>query len=136
MTWKPTIKLYASDGTTPVYTFSNVIDLPDQDIDNPDFVEHTNLRSQGSIIIPGGNKTYAFRIRGVLSASNYTALRVLMTAMQSAIVNNTNYVLKVDASISTTDSYNVKRLKSISWSGSAKKTKIQYYEVEFLAYSW
>lgn len=136
MPWKPTIKLYASDGTTPVYTFANVIDLPDWPNDNPSSVILENLRSQGAIVIPGGNKSYTFRIRGVLTADSYTNLMTAINALKTAIVNNTNYVLKIDTSVSSTDSINVKRIVPISWEGPARKTKIQYYVVEFLALSW
>jgi len=136
MSFTPTIKLYQDDGSTPVYTFEHVLDLPDQDTDNPDSVELQNLRSQGSIVLPGGDKAYKFRIRGIISAADYTALRVAMKALKTAITNNTSFVLKVDASISTTDSYNVKRIVPINWDGPERKTKIQYYTVEFLANSW
>ena len=105
----PTTKLYADDGFTLVYTFENVIDLPDQDVDNPSNVEHTSLRSQGSINIAGGDKSYPFKIIGVLTASDYASLRIAMKAMKTAITNNTNFVLKVANSATDTDSYNLKR---------------------------
>lgn len=132
----PTITLYEDDGSTPVYTFENVLDLPDQDVDNPSYVELSNLRSQGSINISGGDKSYPFRILGVITSTDYSSLRTAMKAMKTAITNNTNFVLKVVNSITDTDSYNVIRKAKIDFTGPARKTKIQYYTVEFLANSW
>ena len=136
MAWTPTIVLYEDDGSTPVYTFANVLDLPNLFTDNPGFVEHQNLRSQGSIVIAGGDKAYSFTVRGVITAANYTALATAMNALKTAITNNTNFVLKIDTSVSTTEDINVKRVSPIIWEGPARKTKIQYYTIEFLANSW
>ncbi len=136
MTWIPSIKLYESDGTTPVYTFEHVLALPDWPNDNPGSVTLENLRSKGAIVIPGGDKSYTFRVRGVLTAANFTDLMTAINGLKSAIDNNTSYVLKIDTSVSTSDSINVKRISPIIWEGPDRKTKIQYFTIEFLANSW
>jgi len=127
----PTIKLYDSDGVVLQYTFEYVLDLPDQNIDNPDNVKLTNLRSKGQIVIPGGDKAYEFRIFGILRSTDYSNLKIAMDLLSSSIANNTSYVLKVVNSISDTDSYNVIRTSPIEWRGPARKTNIQYYTVTF-----
>jgi len=136
MSFVPSIILYASNGSTPVYTFEHVLDLPDWPTDNPSSVILENLRSQGAIVIPGGDKSYIFRIRGVLTSDSYTNLMTAINALKDAIVNNTNYVLKIQTSVSATDDINVKRITPILWEGPARKTKVQYYVIEFLAESW
>jgi hypothetical protein len=136
MTWYPTIKLFASNGSTLVYTFEHVLDLPDWPNDNPSSIVLDNLRSQGAIVLPGGNKAYKLTLKGVLSKADYNALIIAMASIKSSIVANTPYVLKIDTSISTTDNINVKRILPISWEGPTRKTKIQYYTIEFLAGCW
>lgn len=136
MAWKPTFKLYQSDSASLQYTFDNIIEIKGWPSDNPDFVELINLRSQGSIIIPGGNKSYEITLRGVLQASNYTALTTAMFALKSAIVNNTRYVLKIDKSNSATDDIKVIRVLPIIFEGPTKRTTWQYFRVVLLANSW
>lgn len=136
MSWKPTFKLYQSDGLTLQYTFSNIIEIQGWPNDNPDFVEHTNLRSQGSIIIPGGDKAYEIKLRGVLQSTNYTNLTTAIFTLKSSIANNTRYVLKLDKSSTVTDDIKVIRIQSITFDGPVVRNKWQYYTVTFLANSW
>ena len=96
----PKHKIYADDGVSLVYTIEDVIRRdPAFDIDNPDFVEHTNKRSAGSIIIPGGDAPYDISIYFRLGASNYTNLMTALYAMQTAIVKNTHFYLKYDLTL-------------------------------------
>lgn len=136
MSFVPSFKLYASNGTDLVYTFDDVIEIIGWPTDNPDYVEHTNLRSQGSIIIPGGDKAYNIIIRGVLRSTDYENLTIAMLALRDTIDNNTNYVLKLDKSSTTTDDINVMRIQPITFEGPAKRTKWQFYSVPLLANSW
>ena len=113
----PKHKIYASDGNTLVYTIENVIRRePAFEIDNPDYVEHTNLRSAGSIIIPGGDASYDISIYFRLGASNYTNLMTALYAMKTAIVKNTHYYLKYDLTLvndENLESIKVMRLQPI-----------------------
>mgnify|MGYP001251275721 CR=1 FL=1 len=135
MTWKPSFILYAANGTTPVYTFEHVQNLPDWQTDNPSNIEITNLRSQGSINIPGGDKSADLNIQGVLIAANYEALTTAVFALTAAVVANTNFILKIDKSPSTTDSIRVKRVVGIKWEESKRLTMIKY-TVTFRTLSW
>ena len=135
MTWRPSVILYATNGTTPVYTFMYVQNLPDWQTDNPSNIEITNLRSQGSINIPGGDKSADITVQGILIADDYTALTTAVFALTAAIVANTNYVLKIDKSPSSSESIRVKRVVGISWDES-KRTTMQKYTVTFKTLSW
>ena len=135
MTWHPRFRLYAADGTTPVYEFEYVQNLPDWQTDNPSNIEITNLRSQGSINIPGGDKSANFTVQGILIAANYEALTTAVFALTAAVVANTNFILKIDKSPSTTDSIRVKRVVGIKWEES-KRTTMQKYTVTFKTLSW
>lgn len=136
MTWTPSIKLYASNGTSLIYTFAYVLDLPDWPKDEPGSVELSNLRGAGSIIIPGGNLAYDFRVKGILRAADYQALIADMKSMNSTIVSNTPYVLSINLTPSTYDTTKVKRVSPIVWEGPERKTTHQYYTVTFRALSW
>ena len=135
MTWRPSVILYAANGTTPVYTFTYVQNLPDWQTDNPSNIEITNLRSQGSINIPGGDKSADITVQGILIADDYTALTTAVFALTAAIVANTNYVLKIDKSPSSSESIRVKRVVGIKWDESKRTTMIKY-TVTFKTLSW
>jgi len=135
MTWHPRFRLYAADGTTPVYEFEYVQNLPDWQTDNPTNIEITNLRSQGSINIPGGDKSADLTIQGILIAANYEALTTAVFALTAAIVANTNYVLKIDKSPSSSESIRVKRVVGIKWDESKRTTMIKYV-CTFKTLSW
>jgi hypothetical protein len=133
--WVPSFKLFASDGTTPVYTFEYIIPGTNWPLDNPSSVEYTNPRASGSIIIPEGNKAYDIVLRGVLVSDNYTNLTTKIFALQNAIVANTRYVLTIDKSSSTHDTIKVMRRLPIEFDESLR-TNIQKYTVILNALSW
>lgn len=135
MSFVPTFKLYASNGSTLVYTFEHVIET-NWPYEVPSSIEYTNLRSSGSIIVPGGSKSYDLYLRGVLIANDYTALTTKIFALKDTIVANTRYVLKIDKSISTHDTINVMRLSPIEFDASDRRVKIQHYTLTLRALSW
>ena len=111
----PNYVLWNSTATGIIYTFPNV--FFDSSIgQNPkNFIEVTGLRGQGSIIIPGSTQDpFDLELRFRLRAANHQALMVLIDALDTTIVQNTSYVLKIGRSVSTTKDYNVKRLQSFS----------------------
>jgi hypothetical protein len=134
MAWHPSFKLYANDGTTLVYFIENVI-TTNYPQDNPASVQLTNLRSSKGIIIPGGNKPYELNFKGILIGVNYIDLQSKITVLKNSIVCNTQYVLKIDLSESSTDDINVTRISPIVFD-EGRRTKIQYFNISFLANSW
>jgi len=134
MAWVPTFKLYASDGTTPVYQFEHIIDT-NWPVDNPSSVELTNTRSAGAITIPEGNKPYDIFLDGILLADGYTALTTKIFSLRDTIVPNTRYVLKVDKSDGTVDTIKVMRKVGISLE-SSKRISSQKYTIILQALSW
>ena len=135
MTWHPRFRLYAADGTTLVYEFLYIQNISGWQSDNPSNIEISNLRSQGSINIPGGDKSVDLTLRGILIANDYEALTTLIFALNAAVLNNTNYVLKIDKSPSSSDSIRVKRVIGIDWEDSQRVT-MQKYIVTFRTLSW
>ena len=135
MSFTPSFILYAANGTTPVYTFEHVQSLPDWQKDNPMNIEITNLRSQGSINIPGGDKSTDLTIQGILIAADYSALTTKVFALTAAIVANTNYVMKLEKSSGSFESIRVKRVVGINWEDSQRNTMIKY-TVSFKTLSW
>lgn len=135
MTWYPTFKLFAANGSTLVYTFQYVQNITGWPSDQPSNIEISNLRSQGSIIIPGGNKSYDIILQGALIGTDYSDLTADILDLRDKIVANTNYVLKLDKTVSTTDNINVMRLLPIVFEDSYRNT-LQKYAVTFRALSW
>ena len=134
MSWHPTFKIYDSSGTSLIYFIENVI-TTNYPQDNPVSVQLTNLRSSKGIIIPGGNKPWDLTLRGVLIGTDYTDLQSKITTMNSTILVNTPYVLKIDTSVSSTDDINVIRVSPIIFE-EGRRTKFQYYNFNLLGNSW
>lgn len=138
MAFIPSHKIYASNGSSLIYTIEDVIRRePALAIDVPDFVEYTNLRSAGSIIIPGGNQSYDITMYARLAASNYTNLMTALQSLKNNIVVNTHYVLKIDTSISTTQDIKVMRLEPIVVdTAKGNLNKFLYYTITLKALCW
>jgi len=130
----PSYKLYASDGSTLVYTF-NFVTADNGPQDPFRFTEINGMRGQGSIIVPGSESAWDLNLDFWLIGANYEALIALMDSLQSTIVFNTKYVLKIDRTPSTTVNYNVKRITPIKWDASSR-----YYSqkgtISFRVGSW
>lgn len=136
MSFIPSFKLYAANGSSLIYTFEYIQSpIEGWPSDAPSNIEITNLRSQGSINIPGGNKSFDIILHGILIAEDYTALTTKIFSLRDTIVANTNYVLKLPKSNSTTNNINVKRLLPIVFEESNRVT-MQKYSIIFRANSW
>lgn len=114
MVYIPTFKLYDSTGAVLQYTFDYVTEINDfQDPQN--FVEHTSLRGQGSIISAGSTQPWDLTLTFLLKDTNYENLAAKMNALLTTIAKNTKYVLKIGLTNSTTKDYKVKRLSSFEF---------------------
>lgn len=134
MSFVPSFKLYASNGTTLVYTIANVIST-NWPKDNPSSIVLHNQRSTGSIIIPSGNKSWDLQLDAVLIGTSYSDLASKKNTLLSSISANTRYVLKIDTSISTTDDLKVMRLTDIVWGNTNTRT-YQYFTLNLSVDSW
>lgn len=136
----PKHKVYASDGATLVYTIEDVM-RRDPVIAKtvPDFVEHTNLRSSGSIQIPGGNKPYDITLYARLAGANYTELINNLESLTSTVLINTNYYLKFDKSLTNDgdlESIKVRLLDITVDTSRGNLTRWLYYSIVFRALAW
>ena len=103
-------RLYDSTGVTVVYTFP-LVQSDNSPQDPTDYVEISGLRGTGSIIIGGSTQAWDLKLRFILQGDDYEELIALMDALETTIVKNTKYVLKIDrTSGGSTKDYNVKRL--------------------------
>lgn len=138
MSFIPSHKIYASDGVTLIYTIENVLYRnPILETIVPSYVEHTSLRSSGSLIIPGGNKPYDLSLYAVLRADNYTDLISSFENLKSLIALKTRYILKIDKSLTTQDSINVMRLQPIIVDvEKGHCTRFLYYTITFRCNVW
>ncbi len=107
-------RLYDSTGNSLIYTFPLVQSDPGPQ-DPKDFVEITGLRGVGSIIIPGSTQPWDLVIKFVLQGTDYQDLVAKMDALETTIVQQTKYVIKIDRTVSTTKNYNVMRLSSFEF---------------------
>jgi hypothetical protein len=135
MAWHPRFRLYASDGTTLVYEFLYVQNVTNWLTENPSNIEITNLRSQGSINIAGGQKSIDLTLQGILISDSYENLTSLIFSLETTVLSNTNYILKLDKSPTTHDDIRVIRVEGIKWEDSLRLNNIKY-SVTFKTLSW
>lgn len=136
----PRFRLYESDGSTPVFEFDSVVDWGQSPFEDPgSFSEHTSLRGQGSIISDGADLPWDLELNFVLIEADYEALVAIMTVLPTTIAKNTNYILKVDLTSSTTKDLKVKRLVPIRFPSGTRKKKVQTFADGFIVFrvdSW
>jgi len=135
MSFVPSYILWNSTETAEIYTIPNVIaEMSPQDPGN--YVEHQSLRGRGSIIIEGTDKApWDLTLRFVLCGTDYEDLIAKIDAVESTIVKNTPYVLKIGRTASTTKDYKVKRLIPIEWD-EGRRYSIQYATLTLRVDSW
>ena len=134
----PTAKLYASNGSTLIYTITNIL-APIEgwpNTDNPKNVTYGNIRSAGELSIAGGSSAYDIVLRGRLTGANYDTLIASFNTLQSTILANTPYVLKIDLTPSTTTSINVKRKGKIEIIDTNNWNSWVYFAITFTALAW
>jgi hypothetical protein len=129
-----TFKIYASDGTTPVYTLPVVFDA-NYPYSASKIIEHENVRSKGSIVINGGEQSWDLNLKGVVMAADYDALMTIVNAIESAIVINTPYYIKISSG-TTTHSYKCKRITPIEWQNDSLRTKYIEYAISLRINCW
>jgi len=139
MSWYPTFNLYEDDGSTLVYAIADVIRIDGWNYaDAPaNYIELTNTRSTGSIIIPAGDQPYDITLYARLGAANYTALMSAFNTLKSSIAKKTPYVLKLDVSNSSTNNINVMRLQPIIIDTTrGNLNKFLYYNLTLRGNTW
>jgi len=131
----PTYVLRNSTDTADIYTIPFVTD--DNSPQDPgNYVEKQGLRGQGSIIIPGSSLApWDLSLRFILQASNYAALIALMDSLQTTIVKNTPFILKIGRTAVTNESYNVKRILPMVFEP-GRRVRIQPVNIIFRVNSW
>jgi len=134
MVWYPKYNLYAADSLTLVYAFDYILS-DNSPITTNKFTEITGFRGQGSLIIGGSIQPWDIELTFGLLGTDYASLISKMDSIESTIVLNTAYVLKIDRTISTTKNYNVKRLSPIIWE-STNRTRFQKGTITFRVNSW
>lgn len=135
MAFYPKYKLYASDGLTLVYTF-NYITAENGPSDPIRYTEISGIRGQGSLIVPGSSSSWDLELDFYLCAANYEAVIAAMDSLESTIVMNTKYVLKIGRTLSTTKDYNVKRIVPIRWDTNSRRIRSQKGTITFRVNAW
>lgn len=133
MAWFPSYRLYANDGLTLIYTF--IVTSDNSPSDPIRFFEVTGSRGQGSIIVPGSNASWDLQLRFHISGTYYQDVIDQMDDLETLIVPNTEYILKIQRTPSTTKDYNVKRIAPIQWDDD-KRLYFQKGVITFRALSW
>jgi hypothetical protein len=134
----PRFKLYLSDGLTLIYEFDLVTSILDNQ-DPADFVEHTGLRGQGSIIIPGSDSTWDLTMSFILRGTDYEDITAKIETLITTIEKFTKYILKVDTDTGGgTKDYKLMRLVPFTFPlpDRTKRVKIQRVNATFRVDSW
>ena len=127
----PRIRLFQNNGTTLVFEFALVTDI--NDFQDPiTFSEHLSLRGQGSIVSEGSTAPWDLNLTFILQGADYEDLVAQMDSLLSTIVTNTQYVLRVDLTISTTKVYKVKRLQSFDFPLDNRKKRVNFQTVNLI----
>ncbi len=125
----PRFRLYQSDGTTLVYEFALVLNWGNSPFLDPiTFTEHLSLRGQGSIISEGSQAPFDFLLQFLLTGDDYENLVSQMNSLPTTIITNTQYVLRIDLTTSTTKDLKVKRLSSILFPVTNTKNKVNTFQ--------
>jgi len=131
----PTYVLRNSTDTADIYTIPFVTD-DNSPQDNGNYIEKKGLRGQGSVIIPGTSiAPWDLSLRFILQGANYEAVIALMDSLQTTIVKNTPYILKIGRTAVTTQAYNVKRILPFAFE-SGRRVRIQRVGLIFRVHSW
>jgi len=134
MSWYPKYQLYTSDELSLVYAF-DYITSENSPQDPIKYTEISGVRGQGSIIVSGSNEAWDLSLKFFLCGTDYTDLISKMDSLESTIVKNTPYVLKIGRTISTTKNYKVKRLQPIVWETS-QRVKFTFGTIIFRVDTW
>ncbi len=135
MSFVPTYVLWNSTETAQIYTIPRVIaDSSPQDPGNYD--EGLTFSKDTCIIIEGTDQApWDIVLRFVLCGDNYEDVIAQMDLVESTIVKNTPYVLKIGRTALTTKDYNVKRILPIEWD-TGRRYNIQYANLYLRVASW
>lgn len=119
MSFVPKAEIYASNGSTLVYTFTAVQDhnLPHSETK---FIKQTNFRAGGGIIIPGGETMWEASFKFILFDEDYEDITSFISTLESTVLINTPYYLKVQDSPTTVfnntaGGYKIKRTAPFEW---------------------
>lgn len=127
----PRFRLYASNGSTLIYEFQYVTDINDFQ-DPADFVEHTSLRGQGSIIVEGSTQPWDLNLSFVLIDEDYEGLVDQLGDLPTTITKFTKYILKVDLTGSSTKDYKVMRLQSFQFPLNNNKKRVNFQTAQII----
>ncbi len=134
MGWTPKFRLYDSGGATLLYTFS-AVDMTNAPQSVRDTVEIKNLRSQGSIIIDGGQDSWDLTMRFTIIGDDYEDITAQIVDLEDTVLINTPYVLRIDKTGGSFFEYRVKRLQPFSYPENLRISH-QRINVVFKANSW
>jgi len=130
----PKFRLYDSTGTTLLYTFT-LVDFTNAPQSARETVEITSLRSQGGIIIDGGDAMWDMQMRFAMIADDYEALTLLIEDLETTVALNTPYLMRLDKSAGSFFEWKVKRLVPFNYPENLR-TNFQRINATFKVNSW
>ena len=119
MSFVPHFRIYEDDESTFRYLIP-VVQYTNAPQSAQDYVEISNIRARGSLIVDGGTKAWDLVIRCILSGEDYEELVTKIDELEAAIPLQMPLYLKLDKTASTTYSYKVQRLEPIEYSESLR----------------
>lgn len=125
MAYVPVFALYASNGSSLVYTFTYTQNINEPN-DPYDSVQIDGLRGIGSLIIPGSAQSWEMVIDFIIEGTDYEDLMSKVDSINSTIVPFTPYVFKAGRTSSTSASYNVKRIRPIEQTNTQEGRRMRF----------
>lgn len=141
MAYVPKIKLWSSNGSTELYTFP-IVQNHNAPQTGKKLIRKSNFRSQGEIVIEGGETPWELIISFILTGNDYEAIASAVETLENAVPLNTAFLLKINITATTyfggNSGYKVKRLTPIQYPNRQKdlmNTK-QDVTIKFQVNSW
>jgi len=140
--WVPKVNLWSSNGLTLLYTFPAVNDHNAPQSVKKSIIQ-TNFRSQGGIVIPGGEDVWELTIRFTLTADGYENIASAIENLENAIQLHILYLIRIDKTQTSyfnqaNGGYKVKRTKPFEYLDRAQDlmNDIQKVSASFDVNSW
>lgn len=135
MSFIPKFKIYNAAGDTVIYAFPLIYSANHPHSEN-DYVEHTNIRAKGSLMINGGESAWDLILQGVLRSENYEELVEKMDDMEDKISLHTPFLIRIPKTPSTYYEYKIKRVNGIMWDSESLRVYGIHFSIPFRVNSW
>lgn len=122
MVWVPEFKLYDSTGIGLLYTFP-AVNYTNAPRSVEDKIKITNFRSQGAIIVKGGETSWNLEMRFTILGDDYEAITTKIITLENIVQFNVPYILRINKTETSYFEYKVKRIEPFQYENNLRNWK-------------